>query len=398
MKTPSSDSLEHFTSILSQPVKRQDTFSTKWEKYKGKDILPFWIADMDLPTAPFIIDAVEQRLQNGILGYTNPPDTLLDSIVAYMQRSYNWTVDPRWVVFLPGVVPGLNLACQCIGDAGDNILVPTPVYHHCFKAPTNQNKKPILIPCGIESGTENDQWRINFEDLPRTLTNNTSMFMLCNPQNPTGRIYTKKELSSIADFCLQHNITICSDEIHAPIRLTDQPHIPIASLSKSLENNSISLFSHTKAYNIAGLSSAFAVIPNLQIRNRFITSGKGLLSSASPLAYAAAQAAYRDTTPWLKALCQHLKRNHTKLQQALQAIAGIKVTHVEATYLAWIDTTGLNLKQPAAAYFEQHGLGFSCGSDFYGSPTFIRWNFACSDAMLTKGIERFAEACHAAIA
>ncbi|MCZ6854203.1 MAG: PatB family C-S lyase [Gammaproteobacteria bacterium] len=369
-----------------QEIDRRGTFASKWEKYRGTDILPFWVADMDFAAPPFILRAVEARLRHGILGYTETPDDLVTAFQNWLQRRHGWTVPAQWLVWLPGVVPGLNLAAKAVAATGGSILIPTPVYHPFLRVPAHADQASIKV----QLARSLTRWEMDFDALGEACGRDTRLFLLSNPQNPTGRAYTLSELTALADFCLEHDLYLCSDEIHCDLVLDENTsHIPIASLSPEIAQRTISLYAANKTYNIPGLGCAVAVIPNAKLRANFLGARAGLVHGIGPLAFAASAAAFADTSQWLPELLEYLRGNRQRLQQ----LVGKRMTPVEATYLAWIDLRDLSIDNPGA-YLESYGLGLSDGLIF-GGPGYVRFNFACPRALMERGLQRFEHALNA---
>ena len=364
-------------------IERRGTSSEKWEKYAGRDVLPFWVADMDLPTAPFVIDAVRERLAHPILGYTATPPAVVDAFLGWLRRCYGWQVQEDWLVWIPGVVPGFNFAARAVVDRGEELVIPTPVYPPFLKVPRTSGLRGVLSPLLRDGG----RWCMDFDALAGQISSNTAAVLFCNPQNPTGRVYDQAELERLAELVVANDTIVVSDEIHCPLVLDPgRRHIPLASLDAALEARSITLFAPTKAYNFPGLGCAVAVIPDAALRLRFDVAKVGLATSLSPLAYAAATAAFDDASSWLAEQNAFLAGNAARLLAAVDDIEGVSTTPVEGTYLAWLDLTALALPNPAAC-FEAHGLGLSDGADF-GAAGFLRFNFGCPRSLLEKGIQR----------
>jgi len=371
-------------------IERRGTGSTKWSKYPA-DVLPFWVADMDFAAPPFIRRALQARLDHGIFGYAETPPQLVDAAVAWLATEFGWTVVPEWLVWLPGVVTGLNLACRAIGTPGDSVMINTPIYYPFLSAPSNGGRTAIEVPLVLDS----QRWRIDIDAMTAALGARTRLFMFCNPQNPTGRIYERDELIALAKFCEQHDLLICSDEIHCELRLdAERRHIPIATLSDDVASRTITLMAPTKTYNTPGLCCAFAVIPDAALRRRFYDARAGLVPSVGQFAYTAALAAYEDPSDWLPRLIAYLAGNRDALEACVAALPGVSMTHVEGTYLGWIDIRGLALEHPMR-HFETHGLGLSDGAQFHG-PGYVRFNFGCPRATLEEGLRRFSNAVRAA--
>ena len=369
------------------PIDRRGTSSEKWEKYAGRDVLPLWVADMDLPTAPFVLDAVRERLEHPILGYTAPPARMVEAFVAWLHKRYGWRVDEDWLVWIPGVVTGFNVAARAAAIEGRDLLVPAPVYGPILKVPANSGLRGVISSLVLNRG----RWEMDIDDLAAKLSPATAAVLFCNPQNPTGRVYDRGELEALAELALRNNTLVISDEIHCPIVLdATKRHVPIASLDRSIEARSISLFAPTKAFNFPGLNAAVAVIPDPILREEYESAGTGLISVHAPLAFAALTAAFEDDSPWLDEQNAFLAGNARRLDNAVADMDGVRSTRVEGTYLAWLDVSALGLADAAAA-FEDHGLGLHAGEEF-GGPGFLRFNFGCARSILDEAIARLARA------
>ena len=363
-------------------IDRKNWDSVKWSKYSDRDVLPFWVADMDFATPEFVIDAVRKRLEHPILGYTSVPQDLEDAFVAWMARHFNWTVDPDWVIPITAVVPGLNLSVRSAGTEGDECLIPIPVYPPFLEVPIQSHRQGVYSQLVLED----ESWVMDFDDIANKAKNCSSL-IFSNPQNPTGRVYTEPELRKLGAICAETETLLISDEIHWGLVLEPScQHIPVASLSQEIANNSITLISHTKAYNVAGLLSAIAVIPNPTLRRRFEVLVERTMPSGSPLSYAASIAAYNDTSSWLQELNAYLRMNRDLVLGTIDSLAAIEAYRIEGTHLCWIDGRSLGVTD-VAAHFERHGLGLSDGAEF-GTPGFVRLNFAAPRKLLRQGLDR----------
>lgn len=377
------NSVQAFATLFDVQVDRRPTSATKWERYAGRDVLPFWVADMEFPSPPAVIEALHARIDHGIFGYTNVSDSLRQSVIDHLARDYGWQVAADWLLWLPGVVPGLNVACRSIGEPGDGIVTAVPIYHPFLEAPANAGRRRVDAPLALQG----QRWEMDLDRLGANLDPDTRGFLLCNPQNPTGRVYTAAELQALGAFAERHDLILVSDEIHAGLVIEPRcRHLPIASIAAEIARRSITLMAPTKTYNMPGLGCAFAIIPDPDLRLRFKAAGAGFLAHVGPLAMTAAEAAYRDGGPWLEALRHRLHTNRDRLQAAVDAMPGLTMTPVEATCLAWIDASGLGVEDPHR-FFEDAGVGLSPGAQF-GSPGFVRFNFGCGPAMLEEGIRR----------
>lgn len=346
--------------------------------------MPLWVADMDFATPDFILNAVRERLAHPVVGYTEAPLALIAAFVDWAERRYAWKIHPDWVIAFTSLVPGLNAAVRAIGQDGDGSLVMTPIYPPFLKTAEVNRRQQVLSPLILD----HDKWVMDLEDLREKASDpSVGTLMFSNPQNPTGRIYTHNELASLAELCLRTDTVMISDEIHWGLCLdTAHPHIPIATLSEEISDQTITLISHTKSYNIAGLQSAFAVISNPAIRQQFEDAKSGWMASVSPLAYAAAIAAYNDETTWLAELNEYLAANRDLLETCVAELDNIHMTHVEGTHLGWLNARAIPVDD-TAAYFEAHGLGLSAGEEF-DLPGFVRFNFATPRSLLNRALAR----------
>lgn len=363
-------------------IDRRSSWSSKWTKY-ARDVLPFWVADMDFSAPESIVEALRRRVEHGVYGYTNTPDTVIDACLDWLQREFSWAIDREWLVWLPGVVPAFNMACRVAGGPGDEVMMPVPVYHPFLAAPRHGERHAVMVELlDTRSG-----WCMDFEAMEAAVTPRTRMLLFCNPHNPTGRVYGSEELAALGEFVKRHDLLICSDEIHCSIILDETTtHVPIATIDTELARRTITLMAPTKTFNIPGVGCAVAVIEEPELRERFRKARLGMVPGIGPLQYAAGEAAFREQGPWLSALLDYLRGNRDLLERTVAGIAGISMHHVEATFLAWIDTRELELDDPGR-FFEQHGLGLSNGIDF-GGPGFVRLNFGCPRALLREGLER----------
>lgn len=368
-------------------IDRSGTDSDKWDKYKGRDVLPLWVADMDFLSPPCVIDALTKRVQHGVFGYTNPSEALIEAVVAHARRDFNWTIQPEWIVWLPGLVCGLNVLCKTTDNPGDEIITWTPAYPPFLSAPALNDRELIRLPLVLED----ESWVMDVRSLEMAITPRTRMILLCNPHNPTGRAWSKVELLELARIADKHDLIIGSDDIHAGLILDeDKQHIPIASLSPDIAARTITLLAPSKTYNIAGLGCAIAIISNPVLRQRFIKAKGRIVPHVNLLAYTAALAAYKDGAPWRLELIDYLRSNRNLLEQEIAAMPGLKMAHVEATYLAWIDARGLGVDNPYRR-FEEAGVGLCDGADF-GAAEFVRLNFGCRRGLLKEAISRMKKA------
>ena len=368
-------------------VERRDTASMKWDKYKGKDIIPLWVADMDFCSPPAVIDALQRRIAHGVFGYTIPPPDLNKIVVAMLEAEYGWSVQPQWLVWLPGLVTGLNVACRAVGEDNDAVMTATPVYPPFLSAPGNSRRRLVKVPLREQQ----NRWGFDFDRLESAITPDTRLFLLCNPHNPVGRVFTHDELKVLAAICEKHNIVICSDEIHCGLLLdSDKTHIPTATLAPEVAQRTITLMSPSKTFNLPGLGCAFAVISEEKLRCRFIAATAGIVPLVNAMGFTAAAAAYRDCSDWQAGLLDYLRANRNHVARAINAMPLLSLAPVEATYLAWIDIRSSDLRNPVK-FFEDAGVGLQDGLEFDGRG-FVRLNFGCARALLEKALKRMASA------
>lgn len=364
-------------------VDRSASHSTKYEKYAGRDILPLWVADMDFRSPEVVVKALQRRVEHGVFGYTLPPAELVAVIIERLQRLYQWQINAEDIFFIPGVVPGLNMACRGLLAPHQAALTATPVYYPFLEAPGHQHRRLITMPVGAAAGG----FRYPLQALAEHARGDAGLLLLCNPFNPVGRLLDQDELEGIAAICEAQDLWICADEVHCDLVFDDRRHIPIATLSPAIAARTVTLMAPSKTFNIAGLGGAFAIIQNPELRARFKAGGQGILPGVNLLAYEAMLAAYRDAGDWHASLLRYLQGNRDYLFRELNALPGIIMHPVEATYLAWLDVSALGLNDPAY-FFESHGLGMSGGGQ-YGADDHMRLNFGCPRAVLEEAVARF---------
>lgn len=386
---------EHFN--FDTPVERNGTDSEKWAKYTGRDILPLWVADMDFAAPPAIIDALQSRIAHGVFGYNQPTLSQTQAVVDYLARQFDYTIDPSWIVWLPGLVSGLNIACRAAGAASDAVFTATPIYPPFLSAPKNAGRPLVSVPLVQEK----NRWVWDFDAVDAALKKTkTKLFLLCHPHNPTGRAWEKNELQQIAQLAKKHDLIICSDEIHNGLILS--PHISpyhqhrlFASLDEDIAQRTITLMAPSKTFNIPGLGAAFALIANPQLKKQFTAAMAGIVPHTNLLGMAALEAAFTQCDDWHASLLDYLRNNAQRVERAIANIPGLAMHPVEATYLAWIDARELARQRgitDPAKYFENHGLGLSDGAAF-GAPGFVRLNFGTQRTILEEALRRLHAAC-----
>jgi len=371
------------------PPSRLGTDSQKWQKYEGRDILPLWVADMDFRSSPAIVAALRERVEHGVFGYARPTRSTVQAVVDALARNYGWTIDPSWIVWLPGLVCGLNVTSQAFAQPGEDVLTLTPVYPPFMGAPRNSGRISTQVPFVLNATA--GRWDVDWDALERAVTPKTKLFFLCNPHNPIARVWRRDELVRLGEFCLRHDLVLCSDEIHCDLILDPAlPHVPAATLSPELAARTVTLMAPSKTYNVPGLGTSFAIISDPTLRARFVRATTGIVAEVTCLGYAACEAAYRDSEAWRQALLHYLRGNRDFLLETLaRDFPGLRVeAPIEATYLAWINVSTLKLPDPVAR-FEAHGVGLSEGA-FFGARKgdYVRINFGCPRATLAEALRR----------
>ena len=367
------------------PSPRANTDAFKWKKYAGRDILPMWVADTEFRCAEPILTAITGEVEQGILGYTLPAqhEGANAAVVRWLRDKHNWQIEQDWIVWMPGVVPAFNVACKAWSKPGDKIIVQTPNYPPLLAAPALHGAERLEVPTIEVDG----RWTIDMVKLEQYAADpDCHLFIMCNPMNPVGSVLSKKELEQIKTICRNHSVLLCSDEIHCDLILEPgATHIPAGSYP-GLEEQSITLMAASKTFNIAGLGASFAIIPSAQVRRRFTRAAQGMLPWVNILGLIATEAAFTQCDDYHKALLDYLRSNCDYLVAQVNAIEGLRALSPQATFLLWVDGSGLAVESPQG-WFESRGVGPSPGADF-GAPDFIRINYGCPRADLETAIQR----------
>jgi cystathionine beta-lyase len=369
-------------------IDRRRVPTSKWDRYPA-DVLPMWVADMDFAVAPPIVAALADRLAHPVFGYGGfGPASLRDLIAAEMADLYGWTISPADIVFLPGVVPGFNQALKAVTKPGDRLVIETPVYPPILTANENWGLARVEVPVGpVAAGSSVDLDRLT------AACRDAAAFLLCNPHNPSGRVRTRTELAAMADACLASGATIISDEIHCDVVYSGHRHVPIASLSPEIARRTVTLMAASKTYNIAGLKTAYAIIPDPELRHRFAAANLGMSEGANVLGLVATEAALRHGRPWKAEVLAYLEANRDHLVARLaREIPEIRVSSPDATYLAWLDCTTLELGDAYRFFLDSGKVAFNPGSSFGADDHHVRLNFGCPRALVDDGIDRMVRA------
>lgn len=360
-----------------------DAVKPRWGR---DDLLPLWVADMDFRTAPFILDAIRQRCENGILGYTCKPVSYYHAIEKWLLNRFDWSVSKEQISFTPGIVPGIAFVLNCFTKPGDKVLVQTPVYHPFFLVTEHNNREVVYNPLVLENG----QYRMNLEHFKEVIKG-CKLFILCNPHNPGGRVWSKEELSAIAEICYDNGTLVLSDEIHADLTLPGFKHTPFAKVSEKARLNSIVFMSPSKAFNMPGLSSSYCIIENNEIRKKFHNFlSASELSEGHVFAFISVAAAYEQGTDWLNQLLDYIQKNIDYVDNYLQKnMPRIKIIRPQASYLIFLDCQELGLSQPELVDFfvDKAHLALNDGAMFGKEGTgFMRLNAGCPRSILQKAL------------
>jgi cysteine-S-conjugate beta-lyase len=363
-------------------IERRQTNSMKWDMFRDPAYtIPMPVADMDFRVAPPIHQRLLSIAQHGVYGYAVLPQELPTVVCSMLLEKYNWAIDPDWLVWMPGMVVGLSNAAALWANSEKGILTVAPIYPPFYKAIAYAGKNLQTTALLLVNG----RYTLNFEEIERSFGKNIGFFMLCNPQNPGGTVFTKIELNRLAALCVQYNVTLLSDEIHCELLLDPKAiHIPIASLNNEIMQNTITMMSPSKTYNIAGLGCTFAIIPNATLRAQFVKKAEGNWPMISRMAFEAALVAYTQCDQWKTDLLHYLKGNHALVLEKVNSLPGLNMQPLQATYLAWVNA---QLQPQLYENLLENGLRLNQGA-YYLQPGFLRLNFACPRATLTEGLSR----------
>lgn len=368
---------------------RRNTGSLKWDVPESE--LPMWVADMDFETAPEIRTAIEERAAHGIFGYNVVTDDWYEAYISWWSRRHHITFEKDWLIFCTGVVPAISSAVRKLTTVGENVLVQTPVYNIFFNSIRNNGRNILESPLKYEDG----EYSVDFVDLEEKLANpQTTMMILCNPHNPVGKIWDRETLAKIGELCAKHHVLVISDEIHCDMTDPGYEYVPFASVSDICRDNSVTCIAPTKTFSIPGIQTAAVMVPNPVIRHK-MNRGLNTDEVAEPNSFAvcAAVAAFEKGEAWLEELRRYLADNKQYVREFVRDnLSGIVVVPSHATYLLWLDCSGVTEDATELVEFirKHSGLYLTEGEE-YGAPgkKFIRMNTACPRTRLKEGLERF---------
>ena len=372
---------------------RCGTNSYKWDSTDDKEVLPMWVADMDFPTAPCIINALEKRVEHGIFGYTRVPEEYYDAVISWFSRRHNWEPRREWFIYTSGVVPALSAVIKALTNVGDKVLTLTPVYNCFFSSIRNNGCE--LDSCALRY--EDNTFSIDYEDLERRAADpKTTLMLLCNPHNPSGRVWTREELRRIGDICIKNNVVVVADEIHCELVHPGFTYTPFASVSEEFQKHSVTCVAPSKAFNIAGLQIANIIVENDKWRQRIDKAiNINEVCDVNPFGVIATIAAYNEGEEWLNQLLQYIHGNYLFFKDYCEEhLPQLPVAPLEGTYLAWMDCRSLGIpsEELEEELMKEAKLWLNAGS-MYGKEGegFMRWNLACPRQLVKEGLERFSQ-------
>lgn len=372
-------------------INRRGTNSYKWDIFHEDDVIPLWVADMDFAVAPAISAAIRRRAEHPVWGYTRVPDSYYDAIISWFHRRHQWDISRDWIVYTSGVVPATSASIRALTLPGENVLLQTPAYNCFFSSIRNQGCQIVEN----ELVRKGDTYVIDFDDFERKCADDkTTVFLLCNPHNPAGRLWTKEELLRMYDICARHGVRIISDEIHCELVMPGQHFTPMAMVSPDAQDNVVVLNSPSKNFNIAGLQIANIICKDAELRRRIDRVINIFeVCDVNPLGVIALQAAYNDSEDWLDALNEYLWGNYRYLKSRLEKeLPAVDVLRLEGTYLAWVDIRKLGLTSDEATdRLLKQGRVFVSSGTMYGRKAgegYLRVNLACPRATLEEGVSR----------
>ncbi|MBM7421327.1 MULTISPECIES: MalY/PatB family protein [Chryseobacterium] len=371
-------------------ISRRNSNSYKWDTAKDEDVLPMWVADMDFRTAQPVIDALAKRVAHGIFGYSKVPQAYFDATISWFQRRHHFTIEKEWLLFTSGVVPALSAIIKALTNAGDKVLVQTPVYNCFFSSIRNDECQLVTNELVYHNG----RYSIDFDDLEKKSADpDVKLMILCNPHNPVGRVWSREELTRIGEICISNNVIVVSDEIHCDLTYENHQYIPFASINKTFLQNSVTCIAPTKTFNMAGIQVANIVAENENIRKKIDKAlNVNEVCEINVFAVEALIAAYNDGEEWLEELKVYLRENYNILSKFFkEKLPHLTVLPLEATYLGWIDCTALEVptSEIVEKLLQEQKLWLN-DSAMYGDKEekFIRINIACPRQLLNEGLSR----------
>ena len=372
-------------------MNRRGTNSVKWDEAKEEGVIPMWVADMDFKAAPCILEALKKRVDHGVFGYTMVPDSYYESIISWFERRHQWHIERDWIIYTSGVVPAISAIIKALTEPGDKVLVQTPVYN-CFFSSIRNNGCTTAENALVRKG---NSYEIDFDDFERQATDEkTKVFLLCNPHNPAGRVWTQEELSRMNDICLRHNVKVIADEIHCELVMPGHEFTPFAAVSKACQDNCITTNSPTKSFNIAGLQIANIITNNAEDRQKIDRAiNINEVCDVNPFGVIALQAAYNEGEDWINQLNVYLWENYQALKAFFKDnLPQLEVIDLEGTYLVWVNVraTGMTSNELTEKLLKE-GKVFVNRGTMYDETTgedYIRINIAMPRSLMLEGLKR----------
>lgn len=373
-----------------QIINRRASDSVKWNYYDDQ-VLPLWVADMDFLSPPSVSESLINRINHGVFGYSKTQDASKIAVQHWMEEQHGWSIDKEHILLIPEVVQAFNIAAIAYTNPGDSILFHTPAYHPFYNVSKNANLTQIVNPL---SPNKSGHYSLDFEGLENSIQPRTRIFMLCNPHNPTGRVFTAEELERLAQICLDHNLIICSDEIHSDIVFSEFKHTPTSSLSSQIADKTITLVSTTKTFNLAGLKSSAVIISNPHLREIYTKQLTGTVGSVNIFGELALTSAYQTGSAWLSSLLKYLENNRQLISDFISdELPELSFSQPEGTYLAWLNCSRADLENPGEFFLTKAQVALNPG-EWFGENyhQFVRLNFGCPKDVLMLGLEKMKSA------
>lgn len=379
-------------------IDRKGTSCVKYDglknAYQGKEnLIPLWVADMDFATPDFIVEALKKRCEHPVFGYTFDDDEYYESIQTWLDYKYHWKTEREWISYIPGIVKGIGLAVQCFTQPGDKVIIQPPVYHPFRLVPTRMGREVVYNPLKLEDGV----YKMDFEQLESLIDKDCKMLILSNPHNPGGVVWEKEALVKLAQICSAHGILVISDEIHAEMTYPQFRHHPFATVSEEAAACCVTFMAPSKTFNIAGIVSSYALVPDSRIREKFYSFLEaGELNAGTIFAFTATKAAYTYGAEWLQQMRSYVIENVNFVDEYLKKnIPQIKVYRPQASFLVWLDCRKLKLAQPELVqlFEDKAGLALNDGTMFgKEGEGFMRLNIGCPRSILNQALESLKKA------
>ena len=383
----------NFDEIIDRKITHSEKWSDSHRRFGKEDVIPLWVADMDFKVAQPIIDAITERAQHGIFGYSAVPESYIDAACAFQAKRKGWNIDKSLISLAPGVVPSICMLINELTQKGDKIIIQTPVYHPFFSAVKDAER--ILLESPLLE--VDDNYYMDYDDLENKARDGAKCIVLCSPHNPVGRVWTKEELAKLGEICVKYGMIIISDEIHSDLIMPGHFHVPIASISEEIKKLTITCFSASKTFNIAGLQSSIVVFPDKETKRRLDKAWRKLhIEVTNCFSTVAVQAAFEHGEEWLEQVLAYIEQNmEFVINYINDKIPGIRVKKPQATYLMWLDCRGLGMNGEQLKEFMIHkaGLAMNTGHSFgVTGEGFMRLNTGCPRSILEAALKKLEEA------